>query len=84
MVLTERCPDHIAHEQHLERLDGRMRDVEDDVSELCARSTEIEKLIARIDALVSNLQKMYWVLVTAIAGALATSLMSYIQPIINR
>lgn len=55
------CDEHKAHAERFERIDARLEQVE-------ARTYEIEKLIARIDTLVASMQRLQWILVTAIAG----------------
>jgi hypothetical protein len=81
MPPEEFCADHTAHAEHLRRLDGRMDDAESDIEELKKQTSEMEKLIARIDVLVGMLEKTYWVLVVAIAGGAATFIFSIVPPI---
>lgn len=65
------CDDHRAHEEHFERLDARVGDLEAD-------SKTIMQLVARMDAVVTQLQHFCWVIVTACAGAVATALFAVI------
>lgn len=59
------CDEHKAHAERFERIDARLETVE-------RKTDEIERLIARIDALVDGMQKLQWILVTAIAGMTAS------------
>ncbi|MCH4184006.1 MAG: hypothetical protein LKF61_00795 [Eggerthellaceae bacterium] len=72
-----------AHCEHLHRLDARMDEAETDIDELKHQTSEIEKLIARIDTLVSSMQKMYWVIIAALATAAGTWLFTALPPILH-
>lgn len=63
------CDNHTAHEEHFTRLDKRVDGLED-------RDFEKTQLIARMDAILSQLQRLYWVIVTSCAGAMATALLA--------
>lgn len=63
------CDKHTAHEEHFTRLDKRVDDLED-------RDFEKTQLIARMDAILSQLQRLYWVIVTSCAGAMVTALLA--------
>lgn len=65
------CDKHIAHVEHFERLDKRVGDLEE-------RDFEKTQLIARMDAILSQLQRLYWAIVTSCAAALVTALFAVI------
>lgn len=55
------CDEHKAHSEHFRRINKRLEQIE-------TRTYEIEKLIARVDTLVASMQRLQWILVTAIVG----------------
>ena len=65
------CEDHTAHEQHFERVDERVGDLEQ-------RDFEQTQMLARMDAILAQLQKLYWAIFTACAGAIVTALFAVI------
>lgn len=65
----ECCDKHTAHDEHFKRLDRRVEELED-------RDFEKTQLIARMDAILSQLQRLYWVIVTSCAGAMTTALVA--------
>lgn len=62
----DHCPQHVAHEQHFDRLDARVADLEDD-------NKEFRDMIARMDTIIKQLQKLYWAFITSIVGVIVTA-----------
>lgn len=65
------CDEHKAHKEHFDRNDARIAALED-------TTQEIQNLVTRIDVLVANMNKMYWVVVVAVAGSIVAALMALI------
>ena len=70
-VLMDNCKSHEAHVEHFKRNDKRIDELETDMD-------EIRVLVTKIDTLVASMNKMYWVVVAAVAGSLATAFMALI------
>lgn len=68
---SESCNHHQAHVEHFERLDARVGDIEDTLG-------EVQLLVAKIDTLVATLNKMYWIVVTAVAGCLVAAVLALV------
>ena len=67
----EHCQDYKAHEEHLKRTDARLLDLERGYDEM-------HTLMVKIDTLVSSMQRMYWILITAVVTALVASMAALI------
>ncbi len=65
------CDTHKAHQDHFGQLDAR-------IGELETRDIEKTRLLARMDAILTQLQKLYWICVTAVMGCLTTAVFALV------
>ena len=65
------CSEHSGVQRQLNNHEGRIRGLEDTM-------IDVQKLTVKLDTMIDQLNKMYWIMVTAVAGSLVAAIMALI------
>lgn len=71
MAVVAGCDQHSGVEKQLKNHEDRIHGLEDTM-------VDVQKLVVRMDTIIQQNQKMYWIMVAAVVGVIVSAIMSTI------